>query len=180
MDLSKETLKILIHWIFALFLICMISIGIYMTKTTYDLPTYQLHKSLGVIFFGIMFIRIYSTVKYPWQSSAIGTNHEKVVNITHFGLLVLMVLMPVSGLISNGFSGFSGFSVHLFNIIIVPENINELGKVVPFNATVYESAKSLHWMSGYTLATLIILHVLAAFKHHYINKDTVLKRMLFR
>ena len=177
MDPSKETLKILIHWLFALFIICMISIGIYMTNTTYDLPTYQLHKSLGVIFFGIMFIRIYSTIKYPWQSSAIGSNYEKVVNIAHFGLLVLMVLMPVSGLLS---SGFSGFSVHLFNIIIVPENIGELGEIVPFNATVYETAKSLHWISGYTLVTLIILHALAAFKHHYIDKDKTLKRMLFR
>jgi len=177
MPLSKETLKILIHWLFALFIICMLSLGIYMANTNYDLPTYQLHKSLGVVFFGIMFIRIYSTIKYPWQSSAIGTNYEKVVSIVHFFLLFLMVLMPVSGVLS---SGFSGFSVHLFNIIIVPENISVAGEIVPFNAAAYKAAKTLHWVSGYTLSALIVLHVLAAFKHHYFNKDKTLKRMLLR
>lgn len=175
MDRDNAVLKIMIHWMFAIFILGMLSIGFYMKNTEYSLPTFELHKSLGVIFFGLVFIRIYTTIKYPWRSLAIGSGKEKVVHAAHLALLALMVLMPVTGLLS---SGFSGYSVHLFDFVIVPKNVDGMGNNVPFNATVYGFSKMLHWVFAYALAALICLHVLAALKHHFIDKDATLVRML--
>lgn len=175
MDRGNEVLTIMIHWMFATFIMGMLSIGFYMKSTEYDLSRFQLHKSLGVIFFGLIFIRIYTTIKYPWRSSAIGSGKEKVVNAVHLALLALMIAMPVTGLLS---SGFSGYSIHLFDLVIVPKNVDEMGNNIPFNAMVYEFSKMLHWVFAYALATLVCLHVLAALKHHFIDKDATLVRML--
>lgn len=164
------------HWVFALFVINMLCIGFYMTNTPYDLSIYQWHKSLGVIFLGLVWIRLYLSIKHPWQSSTAGTGKATVVKTAHIILLALMVTMPITGILS---SGFSGFSVHLFDLIIIPENRDAAGNIVPFNATAYQTAKWLHRIIAYALAALVCLHILAALKHHFVNRDNTLRRMLF-
>lgn len=164
-----------VHWGFALFVLSMLAIGFYMTNSPFDLPTYQLHKSLGVIFLALVSFRIYSRIRHPWRSSATGTRSEGLVRTVHFVLLMLLVAMPITGAVS---SGFSGYSLHLFDWIIVPENHTASGEIVPFNAAVYDMAKRLHRYFAYTLAGLVSLHILAALKHHFIDKDATLKRML--
>lgn len=177
MERKKEVSIIIIHWLFAVFVISMLSLGFYMKSTEYNLPTFQLHKSLGLTFFGLIFIRIYTTIKYPWQTSAIRPGSNNIAGKVHLALLALMIIVPTSGLLS---SGFSGYSVHLFDFVIVPQNLDAAGNNVPFNAVVYGLSKGLHWVSAYALAALVFLHILAALKHHLINKDTVLVRMLGR
>lgn len=164
------------HWTSALAIIGMLSLGFYMTNTAYDLATYQLHKSLGVLLFVIVLVRLYMSGKYPWHSSAAGSQRAGMVNAVHLALLGLMVAMPVTGLMS---SGFSGFSVHLFDLIIVPENFDASGDIAPFHAGVYQTAKLLHRLIGYAFALLVCGHVLAALKHHFLDGDATLTRMLF-
>lgn len=177
MERDKEVFKIIIHWAFAVFMIGMLSLGFYMKSPEYSLPTFQLHKSLGLVFFGLLFIRIYTTIKYPWRTSAIDPGSKNIAGKVHLALLALMIVVPASGLLS---SGFSGYSVHLFELVIVPQNLDAAGNSVPFHAVVYGFAKRLHWISAYALAALVCLHVLAALKHHLIDKDAVLVRMLGR
>lgn len=176
MNNHSEVIARAVHWGFALFVISMLSIGFFMTNSTYNLATYQLHKSLGVIFLGLLAVRIYSRIKHPWRSSVVGSDKESVVKVVHFVLLILMVAMPITGVLS---SGFSGYSVHLFDLVIIPENHGPSGNIVPFNATAYEIAKLLHRVIAYALTALVCLHILAALKHHFIDKDTTLSRMWF-
>jgi len=87
-----------------------------------------------------------------------------------------MVIMPLTGFMS---SGFSGFSVHNFDFVIIPENQTASGDIISYNDAAYQTAKVLHRAIGYILTALISVHILAALKHHFIDKDTTLSRMLF-
>ena len=157
MKIKKDNITRTLHWFFACFVFVMLGIGIYMTKTEFSLPIYQWHKSLGVIFFLLIGIRLYRSIKHPWQSSFVGNKNEKLArSITHGLLLILLIAMPVTGLLN---SGFSGWSVHLFDLIIIPVNINSAGEVEPFNASVYEAFKLIHRWLAYVFLTLIILHI---------------------
>lgn len=147
-----------------------------MKSIEFSLVLFQWHKSLGVIFSALIGIRIYWSIRHPWKSSFVGNKFEVFARSnTHTLLLVLLIAMPVTGLLS---SAYSGFSVHLFDLIIVPENINAVGEVEPFNTAIYKAAKISHKVLAYTFATLIFLHILAVLKHHFIDKDRTLLKML--
>lgn len=147
-----------------------------MTNTEYTLELYQWHKSLGVIFSMLIGIRVYWSLKYPWQSSTTLNRNEALArNVIHHLLLIFLIAMPITGLLS---SAYSGWSVHLFDLVIIPKNISAAGEVEPFNTTIYETAKLLHRIMAYIFTVLIFLHVAAVLKHHFIDKDNTLIRML--
>ena len=177
MKIKEDNITRILHWVFACFVLVMLGIGFYMANTEYSFNLYQRHKSLGIIFTAIIGVRIYWRFRHPWKSSPIGSKHEMLArDVAHNVLIVLLFVMPVMGLLS---SGFSGHGLHLFDSIeIVPDNIDLEGNVLPFNADIYEIAKLLHKVFGYIFATLITLHIVAVLKHHFINKDGILIKML--
>lgn len=176
MKIKKDNITRILHWFFACFVLVMFGIGIYMTKTEFSLPVYNWHKSLGVIFFLLIGIRVYWSIKHPWKSSFVGNKKEKFARgVSHWSLLFMLIAMPVLGLLS---SGYSGWSVHIFDLVIIPENFNSAGEVEPFNAYIYETSKLLHRWLAYIFLAIIILHIGVVLKHHLIDKDDVLKNML--
>lgn len=176
MNNSKNHITRMLHWSFAFFILLMLTLGFYMTNSEYNTGLYTWHKSLGVLFSLVIALRIYWSIKHPWQSSIKLNKHENFVrtNIHRF-LIFLFILMPVTGLLS---SAYSGWSVHFFDFTIIPKNINSLGKVAPFNRDIYKTVKFLHRIFAYSFTILISLHVLAVLKHHFINKDQTLLEML--
>ena len=164
-----------IHWSFALFLITMLSIGFYMKNNSYNPELYQLHKSLGVMFCLLVFTRLLWRIKHPWPSSSQSSSKECLVRCAHLTLIALMVLMPITGFM---LSALSGFGIHIFGTFIVPENFDLAGKITPINDTIYQSSKNLHNIFAYSFSILITGHVAAALKHHFINKNNTLKRIL--
>ncbi len=165
------------HWSTAAFVLVMIGIGFYMTNAEFNLNLYQWHKTLGVAFCVFALARGYATIKFPWKSSTVGTKSARKASMGHGLLIVLLFAMPASGLLN---SAFSGWSVHFFDWVIVPQNVNDSGEVVPFHQGAYEFFKAAHRYLGYALSILICLHVAVVLKHHFIDKDDTLRRMLGR
>jgi len=172
---TKEEITRIIHWSFAIYLIAMLSIGFYMKNTSYNPEIYQLHKSFGVLIFVLVICRLVWRSKHVWQSSAVGTSKAPLVHFFHLALITLMILMPVTGLMV---SAFSGFGIHLFGTFIVPEYFDFEGKITPFSPIIYQASKVLHNLFAYTFSLLITSHIIMALKHHYIDKDDTLTRML--
>ncbi|MEW6989652.1 cytochrome b [Colwelliaceae bacterium 6441] len=165
-----------IHWSMAILTITIIVMGFYMAYV-HDLALYPLHKSLGVIAFVFILFRLYARLKNPWQSSSLGSSQEKLVHIVHWLLLGLLLLMPISGMLN---SGFGGYGISLFGLEIIPSNFDPSGKVIAFNGAIANLGKRLHEINGYIFSAFILLHVGAALKHHFIDKDDTLNRMLNR
>lgn len=171
---GTERLTRIIHWSMAVLVITLITLGFYM-KNFEIFEYYRLHKSLGVIAGIAILVRIYWRIKAPWLSSAEGSNSEKLVHYAHYGILVLLLLMPITGIF---LSGLGGHGVSLFSLELIPTNYDENGKAIPFNAMLSSFGYTAHELISYALSALLILHIAAALKHHYHNKDDTLIRML--
>lgn len=174
MKQHQERVTRAIHWSVAALVIFLLALGFYMTNTE-SFGYYPLHKSLGVIALMAVIARLYWRIKHPWSSSMKGTGKEKTVKIAHTALIVLLVLMPITGMC---LSGFGGYGVKLFGLELIASNYDEAGNAVPFNAFLADFGYAAHEIVGYVLSALIVLHVLAALKHHLIEKDNTLTRML--
>ncbi|MBU2894205.1 cytochrome b [Colwellia sp. D2M02] len=162
------------HWVMAFVIIAITLVGLYMANTeTYAL--YHWHKSFGLIALLLIIARLFWRKKHVWESASKGTSQAKLVNFVHLFLLALLMLMPLSGMVYSGFAGY-GFS--LFEWHIIPKNLNSEQQVIPYNELLGSLGKTLHGLLGYLFAGVVVLHVGAALKHHFINKDQTLNRML--
>lgn len=177
MDTKLDSVTRLFHWSCALLIVGMLGTGFVMTYNDYIPNLYYLHKSFGIIVAVLILARLLWKLKSPWRSSAENTANEKLVSGVHKLLIVLMVAMPITGLM---LSGFGGYSLHLFDWVLVPKNFNAAGEIVPYSQSLYAVGSTLHEIIGYTLSFFVTLHILASLKHHFVEKDDTLKRMLGR
>ncbi len=159
-----------LHWIMAILIIaiCVIAeIMLDMPKGEEKWALYDLHKSLGVLAFLLILVR------FPWRwfsiiPSALGKAWQnKAAHIVHITLYVLMFLLPVSGLIMS-WSG--GHDVEFFGLFTLPNLIIK-------NEIIHEIGEAIHHLGGLALYILVAGHIAAAFYHHLILRDSVLKRM---
>lgn len=162
----------ILHWIFAFSIIFIFTSGIWMVDLTYYDNLYKVlpfyHKSLGMILFVLLFFRL--TWKFlNKEPNGIGTNFEiKASKIVHYAMYLLMMVVFITGyLISTA----DGRYVEIFNIFNVPS----LGILFENQESI---SGEIHKFSVYLLISLVTLHALAALKHHFVNKDNVLKRMI--
>jgi len=68
-------------------------------------------------------------------------------------------------------SSARGFPVSWFGLIQLPD-------LVPKSQRLYDALLQTHHLLAWALAAIVVLHVAAALKHHYVLKDDVLRRML--
>jgi cytochrome b561 len=175
MKKSADNVTRALHWLSAFFILSMLSVGYYMTNAAYDSDTYYWHKSIGVLVFIIVAIRFVWRIKSPWVSSVNGSKLQIWVKWVHNLMFLLFALMPLSGFLS---SAFSGYGVSLFQLVIIPQNLNEVGEITAINKSIYLFCKTTHAYVSYVLSSFICIHILAALKHHFVDKDNTLVRML--
>lgn len=188
-----KTAKIL-HWLIALGIFGMFALGWYMSELpkegpkqmAYDLfdwgiytwtlseeasPRtfyFNLHKSIGITILALVVIRIFwrITHKAPAMLASYKAWETKLASGVHRLLYVLMVALPLSGLVM---AVASKYGVKWFGL----EFIGGLD-----NTPLREVFKEAHEIIGVVILLIIILHILGALKHKFIDKDETLDRML--
>lgn len=160
------------HWISAILVIGLFSAGYWMVDLSYYSEWYKTaphwHKSVGLCFVVITLARL--LWKWFSKSPAMeGSEFEKkAASIAHCLIYVLLFTMFLSGyLISTA----DGRGIDVFNWFEVPG----LGSFIEDQE---DYAGLVHEYVAYTLIGLASLHAIAALKHHFINKDNTLKKML--
>ncbi len=88
--------------------------------------------------------------------------------LTHYTFYTLLFLLPVSGLVM---SAASNYPVSYFGLFTIPN-------VVAPDETLKEIMKERHEMLFDILVVVAFVHVVAALKHHFVDRDDVLRRML--
>ena len=165
---------VVIHWLMALGILTAFAVGLYMVDipgiTPFKLKLFNWHKWLGVTLFTLVLLRmvvrmVSKTPKYPahW-----GHNTVLFAKLGHFALYVLMLGVPTFGYL---YSLASGFPVVWFGVIELPVLIDK-------DPGLKELFKTLHELSAKGLVFLVAGHVLMALKHHFMDKDRVLGRMI--
>lgn len=165
---------ILLHWLIGFFIIAAFALGITMVDIPGITPTklkyFSWHKWIGITVLGLACLRLlwrlgHKAPAYPasmagWQRSAAHGLH---------GLLyVLMFAIPASGYL---YSLAAGVPVVYLGILPMPALISP-------DPELKSLLKPVHYWLNMTLLVLFFLHVAAALKHQFIDRDGVLKRML--
>lgn len=174
---SKTPLSLttrLLHWLVAIFMIGLLAVGTYMEKNgVYDL--YPIHKSMGVIAFVFILVRVVWRMKKGWPTPvSVYHKHEQMLSkIVHWVLIIGTLLMPISGMMM---SGFGGHGISVFGLEIVP-SIDKT-QTSALNINLAQLGHNIHGILGKVLILAVILHIAGAWKHHLIDKDNTLRRML--
>lgn len=174
-------IAIAFHWAMALMIIGMLALGLYMSglpqtdQATFQL--YQLHKSIGFVVLALAVLRLVwrLTNPSPRLPEKMHPIEKAAAHLGHIGLYALIFAIPVTGWFMVSASPW-GIPTILFNVLPVPH------LPVPAALGSQEQAESffrlLHEYGAFLLIGLITVHIAAALKHHFIARDTTLKRMV--
>lgn len=162
-----------LHWLIALAIIGSFTLGLYM----HDLPLspqklklYAWHKWAGVTIFLFVVLRLGWRLAHrpPELPAAMPAWQRKAAEATHLLLYVLMFAVPLSGWLM---SSAKGFQTVWFGVLPLPDLLHkdkELGDLL----------QQVHMLLNFGMAALVTAHLGAALKHHLIDRDDVLARML--
>lgn len=169
---------ITLHWLLALGLLGMLALGLYMTGLPMSpsrLKLYNWHKWAGIVILALSALRLLWRLTHrppalPQQVLRHMPAWQRVAHHgTHLALYLLFFAVPLMGW---AYSSAAGFPVVLFGVLPLPD-------FVPADRALAETLKPWHGALAYTLAALIVLHVLGALKHQLIDRDGLLSRMWF-
>lgn len=173
-----STTTLFLHWIVGITMIGLLASGIYMEENE-AFAFYPWHKSFGVLIVTFVMLRVIWRVKNGWPSHVSNyTNIEKMLSkIVHYLLIIGSVLMPISGFMMSvmGGHGVDFFGLELFARNPDPADPKE---VIALNETLAGIGHTIHEYAGIAIIVGLILHVVGALKHHIIDKDGTLRRML--
>lgn len=167
--------SILLHWVIALAVFGLFGLGLWMTDLTYYDRWYNdapwVHRSVGILLFGVLMARMVwrRFVHRPEWPASLPRWEQTAARGMHHLLLTLLLLVIASGYL---ISAADGRPIEVFGWFTVPS----LELPVENQA---DRAGSVHLYLSWTLITLALLHAGAAFKHHFINRDRTLLRMLW-
>lgn len=172
-----SSLAMLLHWMLGLVIVAVFVLGLTMVDLPFSpqrLKFYNWHKWAGVCILALSALRLLTRlVKRPPALPAHIANpmpawQHRAHHGTHHLLYALFFVVPLVGW---AYSSAAGFPIVLFGQLPLPD-------FVPVNADLAEILKPAHRFAAYGLALLVLLHVAAAMKHHLIDRDGLLQRML--
>lgn len=164
---------IALHWLTALLILGTIPLGMYMSDlklSPLKLQLYSYHKWIGVTVLVLVLVRLAWRISHkpPALQAAMPLWQQRTAHGVHHLLYLLMLCIPVSGWLM---SSAKGVPVVYLGLIQLPDLVDKdkaLGKVL----------ETTHELLSYTLLLLLALHLAAVFKHHFIDRDDTLSRML--
>lgn len=188
-----KTAKIL-HWLIALGIFAMFALGWFMSdipkeaakQSVFDIfdlgifhwtsaeevsPRsfyFNVHKSFGVTIFALIIIRILWRLTHtpPALLASYKAIERKLANGAHRLLYLLMLILPLSGVIM---AVYSKYGIKWFGIDFIKGLDNN---------PMREIFKSAHEIIGLVMIAIIVIHILGALKHKFIDKDETMDRIL--
>ena len=167
-------IAILIHWLVAVAVIGLFALGYWMVDLTYYDDWYRrapdIHRSVGILLLAVMVLRvIWRFINPPPAPLSEHTRLEVLsAHAAHAVLYLLLFVAMVSGyLITTA----DGSSISVFGWFAVP---SVTGQVKGME----DIAGTIHYWSTWAIVVLAGLHALAALKHHVVDRDRTLLRML--
>ena len=162
-----------LHWLIGLMILISFSVGLYMVDLSlspFKLRLYSWHKWAGVTIFMLVLIRCLWRITHaaPMLPADMPRWQRIAADASHFALYALMIAIPLSGWLM---SSAKGFQTVYFGVLPIPDLLQK-------NKELGETLALVHQSLNFTMIGIVILHAAAALKHHFIDKDDILRRML--
>lgn len=134
------------------------------------LEMYTLHKSLGLTAFALTLMRLLwrFRVRKPGHLETHKKWERHLSGIVHAILYLSLLGLPLSGWLM---SSAGQFPVSYFGLFSVPD-------IMAADQNAFKALRVAHTFMGYVLVCSVLLHFMGTIKHHYIDKDHTLSRML--
>ena len=164
----------LLHWLMALLIISSFLLAVTMVNipgfTPAKLKYFSWHKWLGVTIFGLGCVRLLWRLSHPGPAHPghMPTWQKLSASGVHALLYLLILLIPVTGYLYSLAAGIPVVYLGLFPMPVIMAPNPELKPLL----------KEIHFYLNMTLLACVALHVLAALKHQFIDRDRLINRML--
>lgn len=164
---------IALHWLVAIAVVVTFPLGVYMA----DLPPSAgksgltaYHKWIGVTVFALMGARLAWRLAHrpPPLPAALPPWQRRAAAIAHGGLYALLLAIPLSGWLYSSAAGVPTVYLDRWRL---PDLVGE-------NDALAAVLKLAHQSLNFALLALVVVHVAAAVKHHFVERDGLLARML--
>jgi len=162
-----------LHWIIAALIVTQFVLA-YLAEDLplgiHKLALFARHKSFGMTILMLAALRLGWRLTHapPPLPAGMSPLERFLARATHAAFYILLFAMPVTGLLM---SSAKNYSVSWFGLFTWPN-------LIPKNEAAFEALRTTHDLLSDVLFAVAVLHVLAALKHHFWNKDDVLLRML--
>ncbi len=170
-------MAIVLHWLLALVILVMFAVGVYMSDLPFSplrLKLFNYHKWAGICFLALTVLRLLwrLTHRPPALPASIilamPTWQTRAYHATHYVLYALFFAVP---LIGWAYSSAAGFPIVLFGVIPLPD-------LLAVDKEFAKQIKELHGLAAFALVALAGLHIAAALKHQFIDRDGLITRIL--
>ena len=162
-----------LHWLMALLVLIAFPLGVVMHEMTFSpdkLRMLSYHKWLGVTIFILLIVRLLwrATHKPAPLLQNLPQWQKMAATGVHVMLYVLLFAIPLSGWLM---SSAKGFQTVYFGVLPLPDLIGK-------DKLLADILGEVHEVLNITMLILFGAHVLAALKHHFVDRDGTLARML--
>jgi cytochrome b561 len=180
-----STLTVSLHWIIALTIFGQWPLG-YVMANTRNYSLWPIHQSIGYVLFLVILARVIWRFRNGWPIPVgVYSRAEQILAKTvHWTLVIALIVMPLSGIVSTYAGGYDitvfgwTFIPDVPNHAVVPPGAIHKLKVIPRNESMHDFLQKVHIVFAWILAGAFVLHVTGAVKHHLIDHDGTLRRML--
>lgn len=161
-----------LHWLVALLVTCGFSLGAYMVDlhvSPQKLRFYAYHKWIGITVLALAVIRsVWRLTHRPPPEEPMAVWQLRVAHLTHYLLYALLIITPICGWLYSSAAGYPVVYLKLWQLPDLVHKNPDLAKVLV----------EIHGDLAWALFWVVVLHAAAAFKHHFVDRDATLKRML--
>lgn len=169
-----SSVAIAFHWVLALAIVGAFGMGVYMSDLPFSpqrLKYYNWHKWAGVTILALSALRLLWRLTHRPPPDLPAPAWQKLAaHATHWALYALFFAVPLVGW---AYSSAAGFPIVWFGVLPLPDFVSP-------DKALAEAIKPWHGYLAYALATLVLLHIAAALKHQFIDRDGLISRMSLR
>jgi cytochrome b561 len=161
-----------LHWLIAVLILCGFALGWFMTSLAISplrLRLVNWHKWLGISVLFLVVIRtLWRFTHRPPAFLPMPRWQRRIADALHLTLYALLFALPVSGWF---YSNAAGYPVVYLGLLRLPTLVDK-------DKVLSQDLHGLHHQLGWLLLVAVGFHVLAAIKHHFVDGDRTLFRML--
>ncbi len=166
-----DNVAIGLHWLLAVMLAGSFGVGMYMADLPFSIQRVKLinwHKWAGMTILALTVLRLLWRLSHAPPPEAPGPRwQQRAAKANHAALYLLCLLIPLVGW---AYTSAAGVSIVLYGVLPLPDLLAK-------DKALADLIKPWHAGLAYALAALVLLHVAAALKHHFVDGDGLLARM---
>ena len=166
-----DGVAIALHWLTALLIVANLTLGISMVGLPISprkLHWYLWHKTIGLSVFMLTAARLGWRALHPLPPAPMPRWQRRASVVAHASLYALMFAIPISGYL---YSSATGVQVVWMGVVPLPS-------LLPKDKALGDALRIVHVTLNTLLVGVVVVHVAAALRHHFVDRDTVLARML--